>query len=101
MEVNHDSVASFRFESRQSMVQTSEETCGNESNTTGGCSNFDQTNCVCIFFQQSVGFQNIWLGYSLLVVFSLLISGIYSCLICCKLPQVKHFIKWDVGIFFC
>ena len=96
-----DSASDLQYEPWQSVMQTSEEICSNDQIPVGECSNFDQTNCVCIIFQQSIGFQNIWLIYSLLVAVSLGVSAIYSCLISCKFPHVKKFIKWDVGIFFC
>jgi hypothetical protein len=79
------------------------EKCGNKYEedlfTTGMCSNFDQSNSVCLQFHQSVGFQNLWIGFLFLVTFCLLLSALYSFCMCCKFSHLKYIIKWHIGIF--
>ena len=78
-----------------------ETTCGYDRVTEGMCSNFDQNNCACMAFQYSVPFDSpwIWIVYALAIASALLLSTVYSSLICCKYPHLKHVLKWHVGIF--
>jgi len=53
----------------------------------------------CQDFHQSIGFNNLWLGYVILVVFCLILAAIYAVVIRCKFPDRTYVIKWHVGIF--
>ena len=67
--------------------------------TTEMCSNFDQSNSVCLQFHQQFGFQNLWIGFLILIAFCLLLCAFYSFFMCCKFSHLKHVIKWHIGIF--
>ena len=60
---------------------------------------FDQSKNVCLALYNSVGFQNLWLGYAIVLGSCLLLSAIYAAIIFFKLPHLKMLIKWHIGIF--
>ena len=54
---------------------------------------------ICQDFHNTVGFDNIWLGYLIVVGCGLLLSAIYAVMMCSKRPRLQFVIKWHVGIF--
>eukprot|EP00092_Neocalanus_flemingeri_P001060 GFUD01001130.1.p1 GENE.GFUD01001130.1~~GFUD01001130.1.p1 ORF type:complete len:196 (-),score=23.54 GFUD01001130.1:123-710(-) len=50
-------------------------------------------------FHQLIGFNNIWVGYLLLVVLCLILSALYAFFISSKFTGLNYIIKWHVAIF--